>query len=58
MKDSGKILKEMEWENNYGKMDLYMRAIGKITWLTDMDVLFMLMEMSTKVNGGKIKPME
>jgi hypothetical protein len=58
MKDSGKILKEMEWENNYGKMDPYMRAIGKIIWLTDMDVSSMPMEMSTKVNGGKIKPME
>jgi len=31
MKDNGKIIKEMERENNYGKMEVYMKDIGKIT---------------------------
>ncbi len=31
IKDSGKIIKEMEEENNFGRMVAFMKAIGKIT---------------------------
>lgn len=41
-----------------GLMDLAMRDIGRITRLMAEVDLFTLMEMSTKVNGKMIKPME
>ena len=36
MKDNGKINKEMEKGNNYGKMALYMKDIGRIILQVDM----------------------
>lgn len=58
MKDSGKIIKEMEEANNSGKMVVFMKVIGKIILLTDMEGLFILMEMFILVNGLVIKPTE
>lgn len=45
MKDNGKITKETEEVNNSGKMDQYIKAIGKTIKLMDMVDLFMLMVM-------------
>ena len=58
MKANGKTIKEMGKEDNYGKMGLYMRAIGKITSLTAMVALFTQMGTFTLVNGNKIEPTE
>jgi hypothetical protein len=30
--DSGKMAKDMEKEDNYGKMEVFMKGIGKIIW--------------------------
>jgi hypothetical protein len=45
MKDNGKIIKEMVEVNSNGKMDLFIKAIGKIIKLMDTVDLFMLMVM-------------
>jgi hypothetical protein len=58
MKANGKTIKEMGKEDNYGKMGLYMKAIGKITSLTAMVALFTQMGTFTLVNGNKIEPTE
>lgn len=56
MKDSGKITKEMERENNSGKMVACMRATGKIILLTDSEDSSIQTAMSTSGNGLTIKP--
>jgi hypothetical protein len=30
--DNGKMAKDMEEEDNYGKMEVFMKDIGKIIW--------------------------
>jgi hypothetical protein len=46
MKDNGKINKEMEGDLNYGMMDQFIKAIGKIILLMDLAALSMPMEIS------------
>ena len=58
MKDNGKIIKEMGEENNFGKMEVCIKGIGKITLLMVMEDLYTLMVMYTLVNGLVIRPME
>ena len=36
--DNGKMAKDMEEENNYGKMGAFMKDIGKIIWQMDLVV--------------------
>lgn len=47
IKVNGKIIKEMAEVCNNGKMALYIKVIGKIISLMDMEGLFMLMETYT-----------
>lgn len=37
MKDNGKIIKEMVEGNNFGKMEVFIKGIGKTTLLTVME---------------------
>lgn len=36
--DSGKMAKDMEEEDNYGKMEAFMKDIGKIIWQMELVV--------------------
>lgn len=48
---SGKKVKETEEENKYGKMEIFMKVIGKTTKYTNMVVLQELMEIVIQANG-------
>lgn len=51
MKGNGKITNGMEKENNNGKMDHYIKDIGKIIWRLGMVDLSMQMGMSILDSG-------
>jgi hypothetical protein len=57
MKDNGKIIKEMEEVLKFGKMDPFMKGIGKIILHMGLEDLFTLMEMYILVNGKMIELM-
>jgi len=52
-----KLTKKMEEEFKSGQMAQDTMASGEMVWLMDMDVLYMLKEMSMRVNGLRIKQM-
>jgi hypothetical protein len=49
--DNGKIIKEMDEENKFGRMVHFIRVIGNKTWQMDKADSFNLEEMYIKVNG-------
>jgi len=52
---SGKMAKRMEEENRYGRMEHFMRDIGKMIWQMVRVDLFRLEEIAMKANGLMIK---
>ena len=56
--DSGRMEKEMEWEDRYGKMEPSTKATGLMTWLMDKEDSSKLEETSIRENGLMIKPKE
>ena len=54
--DSGKMVRDKEWVDKFGKMVHFTKATGLMIWLVDKVDSFKLEEMSTKVNGLMIKP--
>lgn len=58
MKGNGKIKKEMVEDLNCGRMDQYIKAIGRTISLMAMAVLSMLMVTYMLDNGLKTEPLE
>ena len=58
LKANGLKEKDLEEENKFGKMDLFMKEHGKMIWLKDMEGLYTKKEMYTKVNEFRIKLMD
>lgn len=57
-KDSGKIIKETVEVHKFGKMDLFMKDIGKIIQLMVMEDLFIQTVIYILENGNMIGQME
>ena len=58
MKGNGKIKKEMVEGLNFGKMDQFIKAIGRIILLMASAALSMQMEMFISDSGSKTGPLE
>lgn len=58
MKGNGKIKKEMVEGLNFGKMDQFIKAIGRIILLMVSAALSMQMEMCMSDSGLKTVPLE
>ncbi len=53
--DNGKIVSDAEMENKFGKMDPFIREIGKTIWPMEKEDLFIQVAMSIKEIGLTIK---
>lgn len=54
---SGKTMKEMVEGFKYGKMGQFTKVIGRITWLMDLEGLYIQMEMCILDNGSSTEQM-